>query len=78
MSPRQPRTGSNGKTKVVWGLEHPAAFICLELMHRSLERWDKIKKGMKEGRERSNKSMKANINLWCAGSRLPVHGKHSV
>lgn len=62
MSPRQPRTGSNGKTKVVWGLELPAAFICLELIHCSLERWDKIKKGMKGGRERGNKSMEENIN----------------
>ena len=50
LSPRQLRTGGNGKTKVVLGLELPAALSVMELTYCPPKPWNRIKKGMKGGR----------------------------
>ena len=45
LSPRQLRTGGNGKTKVVLGLELPAALSVM--IYCPLKPWNRIKKEMK-------------------------------
>lgn len=65
--------GGNGKTKVVWGLELPTAFICpgVDIL------FPKTLKQNQESNE-GKESLKGDVNMWSAGSRLPAHSKHSV
>lgn len=69
--------GGNGKTKVVWGLELSAAFICLGVDLLFPKTLEQSEEGA-EGRGKGNKSVEENANVLSGGSRLPAHSKHAV